>query len=48
MLLKTKDADSIQQYILISMLNVIFKIFTKVINNRVVKLAKKKIGRAHV
>ena len=41
---KVADASCIQQYRPICMLNVVFKIFTKVINNRVVKLAKKIIS----
>jgi hypothetical protein len=41
---KCKDAMSIQQYIPICLLNVSFKIFTKVFTNRVSGVASKVIG----
>jgi hypothetical protein len=41
---KVDDATWIQQYILICLLNVSFKIFTKVLNNRILKVADKLIG----
>jgi hypothetical protein len=41
---KVTDAVQIQQYRLICLLNVSFKIFTKVLNNRLLKVAGKLIG----
>ena len=41
---KIADAARIQQYIPICLLNVSFKIFTKVLNNRILKVADKMIG----
>ena len=41
---KVVDAAWIQQYIPICLLNMSFKIFTKVINNRILKVADKLIG----
>ena len=41
---KVTDAVQIQQYRPICLLNVSFKIFTKVLNNRLLKLADKLIG----
>jgi hypothetical protein len=40
---KTNDAKQIQQYRSICLLNVSFKIFTKVATNRIVKVAQKVI-----
>ena len=41
---KISDAIRIQQYRPICLLNVSFKIFTKVLNNRILKVADKIIG----
>jgi hypothetical protein len=41
---KISDATRIQQYRPICLLNVLFKIFTKVLNNRILKVADKLIG----
>ena len=41
---KISDAIRIQQYRHICLLNVSFKIFTKVLNNRILKVADKLIG----
>ena len=41
---KTTDATRIQQYRPICVLNVSFKVFTKVLNNRILKMADKLIG----
>ena len=43
MLPKCNDAKQIQQYIPICLLNVSFKIFTKVATNRIAKVAQKVI-----
>ena len=44
LLQKITDAARIQQYRPICLLNVSFKIFTKVLNNRILKVAHKMIG----
>ena len=41
---KNADAARIQQYMPICLLNMSFKIFTKVLNNRILKVADKMIG----
>ena len=41
---KVAEAARIQQYRLICLLNVSFKVFTKVLNNRILKVADKLIG----
>ena len=41
---KITDAIRIQQYMPICLLNVSFKIFTKVLNNRILKVTDKLIG----
>ena len=41
---KITDATRIQQYRPICLLNVSFKVFTKVLNNRILKVADKLIG----
>jgi hypothetical protein len=45
---KVVDAVRIQQYRPICLLNVSFKIFTKVLNNRLLKVADKLIGSSQM
>ena len=45
---KISDAIRIQQYRPICLLNVSFKIFTKVLNNRILKVADKLIGPSQI
>jgi hypothetical protein len=45
---KITDATRIQQYMPICLLNVSFKVFTKVLNNRILKVTDKLIGSSHV
>ena len=44
---KIVEATQIQQYRPICLLNVSFKIFTKELNNRILKVADKLIGPSH-